>query len=135
MKIVPAMAFGFQPKDRTLTATVVRSVYLLASGATWQGSALDLGPQESFLTSRHAMMLVSPIRSLAIPRLQRAPASFWIKSDHLVVIGNGSVVVAFSPVSEATVEKGESILGVAWVQSDHRVLAGWHHARERGGVE
>ena len=41
---------GFQPKDRTLTAAVVRSVYLLGSGATWQGS--DLGRLAGRLVSR-----------------------------------------------------------------------------------
>ena len=42
-----------------------------------------------------------------------AGSVFGIKSNGLIAIGNGSVVVGFSQISEAPVDKGESVFGIS----------------------
>jgi hypothetical protein len=50
--------------------------------------------------------------SFALPRLQKGESIVGIESNRLVVISDGSVVVAFVRISIAPVPKGETAFGI-----------------------
>ena len=59
-----------------------------------------------------ALPLGSLVFSFALPRLQKARALLGSSSNRLVVISDGSVVVAFVSISIAPAPKGETAFGI-----------------------